>query len=60
MKASKSPERRRLRFETIEDLVREIDETVAADQAGRIESPGAWTPGQILGHLAASARTRRV
>lgn len=53
MAKSSSADRRTLHFETIEDLLREIDQVVKADKAGRIEVLGAWTPGQILGHLAA-------
>lgn len=48
-----SAERRTVHFETIEDLLQEIDRIVAADRAGQIEVLGTWTPGQILGHLAA-------
>lgn len=46
-------ERRKLHFETIEELLEEIDRVVEADKAGRIRTLGAWTPGQILGHVAA-------
>lgn len=46
-------ERRALHFETIDELLEEIDRVVEADRAGQIEALGTWTPGQILGHLAA-------
>ena len=46
-------ERRKLHFETIDGLLEEIDRVVEADKAGRIRTLGAWTPGQILGHVAA-------
>ncbi|NLS98018.1 MAG: DUF1569 domain-containing protein [Planctomycetaceae bacterium] len=45
--------RRTLHFATIEELLDEIDRIVEADQAGRIRTLGSWTPGQILGHVAA-------
>jgi hypothetical protein len=50
---SESTGRRTLHFETIEELLAEIDRVVEADKAGQIRSLGAWTPGQILGHVAA-------
>ena len=45
--------RRQLRFATIEDLLHEIEQIVAADREGRLQTLGSWTPGQILGHVAA-------
>jgi hypothetical protein len=45
--------RRRLRFETIDDLIAEMDRIVEADGEGRLRANGNWTPGQILAHLAA-------
>ena len=53
MNAPRSAERRALHFQTIDDLLQEIDRIVAADLAGQIDSLGTWTPGQIFGHLAA-------
>jgi hypothetical protein len=50
---SLSTERRPLHFETIEELLEDIDRVVEADKAGKIRTLGAWTPGQILGHVAA-------
>ncbi len=44
---------RKLHFETIDQLLEEIDRVVEADRAGQIRALGAWTPGQILGHVAA-------
>jgi hypothetical protein len=48
-------ERRALRFSSIDDVLQDIDGLVAADQAGTLRPLGNWTPGQILGHLAAWA-----
>ena len=53
MSESLSTERRTLHFETLDELLEEIDRVVEADQAGQIRPLGAWTPGQILGHVAA-------
>ncbi len=53
MNEPRTTERRRLHFETIDDLLEEIDRVVEADRASRIRMLGAWTPGQILGHVAA-------
>jgi hypothetical protein len=53
MTDSISSHRRQLQFATIDDLLAEIDRVVEADKAGRIQTLGTWTPGQILGHLAA-------
>ncbi|NOX53747.1 MAG: DUF1569 domain-containing protein [Planctomycetes bacterium] len=46
-------ERRELRFETLEELLAEVDRLVEADRAGRLRAVGNWTAGQILGHIAA-------
>ena len=53
MSTSATVSRRSLRFATIDDLLREIERVVEADQQGRLRTLGAWTPGQILGHVAA-------
>jgi hypothetical protein len=45
--------RRTLRFANIDEAFQEIDYIVAADKAGRLRTLGNWTPGQILGHVAA-------
>ncbi|HRQ74597.1 MAG TPA: DUF1569 domain-containing protein [Phycisphaerales bacterium] len=44
---------RQVHFDTLEDLLAEIDTLVAADHAGTLRATGNWTPGQIFGHLAA-------
>jgi hypothetical protein len=46
-------EHRAIRFESIDDLLAEIDRIVAADRAGTLRQTGNWTPGTILGHVAA-------
>lgn len=45
--------RRALRFETIDDVLAEIDRIEAADRAGTLRTTGNWTVGQTFGHLAA-------
>jgi hypothetical protein len=47
-----TPQRRRLRFETIDDALAEADRLAAADREGRLDRAGNWTLGQTLGHLA--------
>jgi len=43
---------RKLRFSTIDELLKEIDRLVAADNGGKLRRTGNWTAGQIFGHLA--------
>src|SRR5438045_5036782 len=45
-------ERRRLRFETIDEAMSEAERLAAADTAGRLQRAGNWTLGQALGHIA--------
>jgi len=45
--------RRTLRLSSIDDLLAELDQIEQAAQAGTLRAIGNWTPGQILGHLAA-------
>jgi hypothetical protein len=45
-------ERRRLRFESIDDVLKEVDRLAELDRAGRLTCLGNWTFGQIIGHLA--------
>ena len=47
--------RRMLRFETIDQMMAEVDRLVEAERSGRLRRLGNWTPGQILGHLSAWA-----
>jgi Protein of unknown function (DUF1569) len=44
--------RRVLRFESIDQVMAEVDRLADADRGGRLEQLGNWTLGQTLGHLA--------
>jgi hypothetical protein len=44
--------RRMLRFESIDEVMAEVDRLVEAERAGRLRKQGNWTLGQTLGHLA--------
>src|SRR5437762_3012972 len=44
--------RRVLRFESIEQMMAEVDRLVEAERTGRLGCLGNWTLGQTLGHLA--------
>src|SRR5438105_1697591 len=44
--------RRPLRFESIDQVMAEVDRLVEAERAGRLGRLGNWTLGQTLGHLA--------
>lgn len=44
--------RRKLRFDTIDDVLADLDRIEVAQQAGHLRVTGNWTPGQILNHLA--------
>src|SRR5437660_10843986 len=48
----KVPGRRTLRFETIDEMMADVDRLVEAERAGRLKRLGNWTLGQTLGHLA--------
>jgi hypothetical protein len=50
---TRTAERRPLRFDTLGDLLREVDRIVAAERAGQLRRTGNWTTGQTFGHLAA-------
>lgn len=49
---TKHAQRRTLRFNSLDDLLAEVDRIVAADRAGTLRTTGNWTAGQALGHLA--------
>ena len=53
VETSKASDRRALRFNTIDDLLAEVDRIVAADEAGTLRRSGNWTAGQAFGHIAA-------
>src|SRR5437763_16830550 len=44
--------RRVLHFDSIDQLLKEVDRLAAAERAGRLKRLGNWTLGQNLGHLA--------
>lgn len=46
-------EHRALRFNTINEVLAEIDRIAAAERAGKLRSSGNWSAGQTFGHLAA-------
>jgi hypothetical protein len=46
-------QRRPLHFESLDDLVTELDRIESANRLGTLKANGDWTPGQILSHLAA-------
>jgi len=46
-------DRRKLRFNTIDELLADVDRIVAADNAGALRRTGNWTAGQTFGHLSA-------
>ena len=48
-----TPDHRHLRFESIDDVLAEIDRILQADREGQLETVGNWTAGQIMAHLAA-------
>jgi hypothetical protein len=50
---AKVQDRRKLRFQSIGDLVADLDRIVAAERAGTVRRTGNWTAGQAFGHLAA-------
>jgi hypothetical protein len=44
--------RRSLRFDSIDQVLADVDRLVEAERAGRLKRLGNWTLGQTLGHLA--------
>ncbi len=50
---TKKATRRLLRFETIDDVLADIDQLVAAAHAGTLQQLGNWKPGQVFAHVAA-------
>ena len=48
----KVTDRRQLRFESLDDILRDAESLVAAERTGRLRATGNWTLGQALGHLA--------
>lgn len=50
--ATAPPTRRILRFNSLDDVLVDVERIVASDRAGTLTQLGAWTPGQTFGHLA--------
>lgn len=48
----KVKDRRRLRFNTLDEVLADAERVAAADKAGALRRTGNWTTGQTLGHLA--------
>jgi hypothetical protein len=53
MVPAKSAERRKLWFDSIDDLLSELARIQSAANEGRLRTTGAWNAGQILAHVAA-------
>ena len=51
----KVAERRILRFESLDQVLAEVERLAEAERAGRLRRLGNWTLGQALGHLASWA-----
>lgn len=49
---AKVQDRRKLRYQSIDELLADVERVVAADKAGTLRRTGNWTAGQTLGHLA--------
>jgi hypothetical protein len=49
---AKVANRRVLRFDSIDQMLAEVDRLVASEKAGRLKQLGNWTLGQTLNHLA--------
>ena len=47
--------RRKLTFNSVDQVLDEVDRLIGAERAGRLSHVGNWTLGQTLGHLAAWA-----
>jgi hypothetical protein len=52
MPATSEPQRRTLRFNTVDDALAETIRLAAAEREGRLAQAGTWSLGQTLGHLA--------
>ena len=53
MNASHSSSWRKLRFDSIQECIDEVKRIAQAQEQGRLKATGSWTPGQVLGHVAA-------
>lgn len=50
---TRTAERRPLHFDSVNDILKDVDRIVAAERAGKLRCTGNWTVGQTFGHLAA-------
>lgn len=46
-------EHRQLKFESVDDVLAEVDRILQADEQGQLKTAGNWTAGQIMSHIAA-------
>ncbi len=53
IKTAKIANHRKLRLESVDAALAEIDRIVSAEREGRLQGLGNWTPGQIMSHVAA-------
>lgn len=49
----KAAEFRKLRFDSLDQLLAEVDRIVAAEKTGKLRRAGNWTTGQVFSHLGA-------
>ena len=47
-----APQRRQLRFHSVDDAIREAERLAQAEREGRLARAGNWSLGKTLGHLA--------
>lgn len=52
VKTANVTDRRKLRFNTIDEMMADASKIEAAHAAGALRHSGNWTPGQLFGHLA--------
>jgi len=50
---ARARDRRSLRFQTVDELLKEIDRLIKSDTVGKLRKSGNWSLGQAFGHLAA-------
>jgi Protein of unknown function (DUF1569) len=47
-----TPQRRKIRFQTVDEAIREAERLAQAEREGRLARAGNWSLGRTLGHLA--------
>ena len=50
---TKTADRRKLTYTSLDDVLADVEKIVAADKAGKLRCTGNWTAGQAMGHVAA-------